>query len=161
MRRDLLDIEKEFERMKRQINNLFEGFGDYFDDVPLLGLPTSKGDLMTNSYKTPKTDIYETDKEVVAKIEIPGVNKEEIKLKFENGVLNLQAEHKAEKEDKDEKKGYHRFERSYASFMRSFALPAEIDVNQAKADYKNGILEVHMPKKKGTEKKEIKYIDIK
>lgn len=161
MARDIWNIEKEFESMRRQMNHLMNGFfSDSFDrDVPLLS-SSGKNELMNVSFKTPATDIYETEKEVIAKIEVPGVKKEDIKLEVKNGMLSLKAEHKLEKEDKDEKKGFHRIERSYSGFARSFSLPSEVDETKVKAEYKDGILEVHMPKKGDKDKGGVKYIDI-
>ncbi|MCA9459177.1 MAG: Hsp20/alpha crystallin family protein [Nanoarchaeota archaeon] len=161
MTKDLWNIEKEFERMRRQMDHLMNGFfSDSFErDAPLLG-SSNKNKLLDTSFKTPATDIYETDKEVVAKIDVPGVKKEDIKLEVKNGMLSLKAEHKLEKEDKNEKKGFHRIERSYRGFARSFSLPAQVDETKVKAEYKNGILEVHMPKKGDKDKAGVKYIDI-
>jgi len=150
MARDLWDIEKEFERMKRQMNHLINVFfSDSFD----------KKELMDVSFKAPVTDIYETEKEIVVKIEVPGVKKEDIKLEVKDGVFSLKAEHKLEKEKKREKK-YHIIERSYSGFSRSFSLPVEVDETKVKAEYKSGILEVHIPKKDGKNKEGGKYIDI-
>lgn len=107
MTKDLWNIEKEFERMRRQMDHLMNGFfSDSFErDAPLLG-SSNKNKLLDTSFKTPATDIYETDKEVVAKIDVPGVKKEDIKLEVKNGMLSLKAEHKLEKEDKNEKKDF-------------------------------------------------------
>ncbi|MFW6286110.1 MAG: Hsp20/alpha crystallin family protein [Nanoarchaeota archaeon] len=161
MTKDLLKIEKEFEKMKRQINHLMSGFlSDSFDkSFPFIN-SFNKNELMNTSFKTPITDIYETKKEVVAKIEVPGIKKEDIKLKVKNGILSLNAEKKQEKVNKDEKKGYHRIESSYSGFFRSFSLPTKVDESKVKAEYKDGILEVHMPKKEDADKGEVKYIDI-
>jgi HSP20 family protein len=161
MTKDLWNIEKEFERMKRQMNQMMNGFfSDSFDrNIPLIGQQNNKN-LMDISFKTPAADIYETDNEVVAKIEVPGIKKENIKLEIRNHMLHLKAEQKHEKEDKDEKKGYHRIERSYSGFARSFSLPSEVDETKTKAHCKDGILEVHMPKTKTDQKEKTKYINI-
>lgn len=154
MARDLWNIEKEFENMRRQMNHLMNGFfnDSFYRNVPLLS-SSSKNELMDVSPKTAATDIYETDKEVVAKIEVPGVKKEDIKLEVKNGMLSLKAEKNQEKEDKDRKKGFHRIERSYSGFTRNFSFPSEVDESKVKAEYKNDILEVHMPKKENKDKK--------
>ncbi len=161
MTRSLWDIEKEFERMRRQMNSLMSGFfNDSFDrNIPLIS-SSGKNELVDVSFKSPLTDIYETEREVIAKIEVPGIKKEDIKLEVKNGVLSVKAEQKHEKENKDEKKGYYRIERSYLGYSRSFTLPAQIDETKVKAKCNDGVLEVHMPKKKVTEKDGIKYIDI-
>ena len=161
MTRDLWNIEKEFEKMRRQMDSLLNNFfNDSFDkNISLLEGPTKNG-RNELSLKTPATDLYETDREVVAKIEVPGVDKKDIKLEVKNGILSLRAEQNFEKEDKDEKKGYHRIERSYSGFVRSFSLPNNIDEEKVKASYKNGILEVHISKKNEIKNNDVKYIDI-
>lgn len=161
MVKDLWNIEKEFEKMKMQMNHLMNSFfNDSFDRNISLLSQSGKNELLDVSFKTPVTDIYETEKEVVAKIEIPGIKKENIKLEVKNGIIYLKAEHKYEKEDKNEEKGFHRIERSYSGFARSFSIPSEIDENKVKAELKDGILEIHMPKKEDKNKEKVKYIDI-
>jgi len=105
---------------------------------------------------TPTVDISETDGEYQIKAEIPDVKKEDVKVTLEDGVLTIQGERKQEKEEKGKK--YHRIERSYGSFVRSFSLPDVIDEEKVKAEFKDGVLSLHLPK---SEKAKPKAIEVK
>jgi HSP20 family protein len=105
---------------------------------------------------TPTVDISETDGEYQIKAEIPDVKKEDVKVTLEDGVLTIQGERKKEKEEYGKK--YHRIERSYGSFVRSFSLPDVIDEEKVKADFKDGVLSLHLPK---SEKAKPKAIEVK
>jgi HSP20 family protein len=102
---------------------------------------------------TPLADITEDEKEYLIKAELPELKREDVKVIVENGVLTISGERKFEKEEK--KKKYHRVERGYGSFMRSFALPDDADGNKVKAEFKNGILTVHLPKNEKAKPKQI------
>lgn len=104
----------------------------------------------------PTVDISETDGEYQIKAEIPDVKKEDVKVTLEDGVLTIQGERKQEKEEKGKK--YHRVERSYGSFVRSFGLPDVIDEEKVKAEFKDGVLNLHLPK---SEKAKPKAIEVK
>src|SRR5213080_862569 len=93
----------------------------------------------------PLADITEDDKEYVIKAELPDVKKEDVRVTVENGVLTISGERKFEKEEKKKKK-YHRIERAYGTFVRTFSLPDVADAGKVKAEFKNGVLTVHMPK---------------
>jgi HSP20 family protein len=93
---------------------------------------------------TPPCDIYETDKEVVLKVELPEVKKENVDVTLDNNVLTLRGERKFE--EKTERENYHRVERHYGEFMRSFNLPAFVDHSRIKAEFKDGVLTVTLPK---------------
>jgi HSP20 family protein len=99
---------------------------------------------MTVSEWTPLVDITEDEKEYLIKAELPEVKKEDVKVTVENGVLTMTGERKFEKEQKDKK--YHRIERSYGSFMRSFSLPDAAAGDKVSAEFKDGVLKVHLPK---------------
>jgi HSP20 family protein len=105
---------------------------------------------------SPKADISETSEEYVVKAELPEVKKEDVKVSIEDGVLTLQGERKQEKEEKGKK--FHRIERSYGSFLRSFTLPSEVDANKVRAEFKDGVLSLHLPK---TEKAKAKVVDVR
>jgi HSP20 family protein len=104
----------------------------------------------------PTVDISETEGEYLIKAELPEVRKEDVKVTVENGVLTLQGERRQEKEEKG--KRFHRVERSYGSFVRSFSLPESVDDGAVKAEYKDGVLNLHLPK---SEKVKPKAIDVK
>ncbi|MFQ5709441.1 MAG: Hsp20/alpha crystallin family protein [bacterium] len=92
----------------------------------------------------PKIDVKESEKEFVINAELPGLEKNDFKLVLENDVLTLEGEKKYEHEEKKDE--YYRSERSYGSFRRSFRLTNEVEKNKIKADYKNGILKITIPK---------------
>ena len=102
---------------------------------------------------TPLADITEDDSEYVIKAELPELRREDVKVTVENGVLTISGERKFEKEEK--KKKYHRVERGYGSFVRTFALPEDADADRVKAQFKQGILEVHLPKNEKAKPKQI------
>jgi HSP20 family protein len=104
----------------------------------------------------PTVDISETDGEYLIKAELPEVKKEDVKVTVENGVLTIQGERLQEKEESGKK--FHRVERSYGSFVRSFTLPESVDEGAVKADYKDGVLNLHLPK---SEKVKPKAIEVK
>jgi HSP20 family protein len=101
-------------------------------------------------------DISEDEKEYVIKAEVPEMKKEEIKINVQDDVLSISGERKYEKEEKGKK--YHRVERAYGSFMRSFTLPEDADGSKVNAEYKDGVLKVHLPK---SEKAKPKAIEVK
>ena len=103
---------------------------------------------------TPSVDISETEGEYQIKAEIPDVKKEDVKVTLEDGVLTIQGERKHEKEEKGKK--FHRIERSYGSFVRTFSLPDVIDEEKVKAEFKDGVLTLTMPKKEAAKVKKIK-----
>jgi HSP20 family protein len=94
---------------------------------------------------TPAVDIYEDEDSVSLRFELAGVEPKDVDVRFENGVLTVKGERKLEKQDKRE--NYHRVERSYGTFTRSFSLPGTLDPERIKAEAKNGVLEITLPKK--------------
>jgi HSP20 family protein len=104
----------------------------------------------------PPVDISEDDKEYTLKAELPWMSKEDVKVTVENGVLSITGERKEEKEAKDKK--YYRVERSYGSFIRSFTLPEGALADKISAEFKDGILKLHLPK---DEKAKSKTVDVK
>jgi HSP20 family protein len=104
----------------------------------------------------PSVDVSETEGAYQIKAEIPDVKKEDVKVTLEEGVLTIQGERKQEKEEKG--KRYHRVERSYGRFVRSFTLPDVVDEEKVKAEFKDGILNLALPK---SEKAKPKAIEVK
>jgi HSP20 family protein len=101
-------------------------------------------------------DISETDAEYLVKAEIPEVDKKDVKVTVQDGLLTIQGERTREKEEKGRK--FHRVERSYGTFMRTFDIPDGVDEGKLKAEFKDGMLLVHLPK---TEKAKTKAIEVK
>jgi HSP20 family protein len=102
----------------------------------------------------PSVDIFEDKDNVVLKAEIPGVAKEDLQVNVNDETITVSGEKR--KEEKKEDKDYFRLERSYGSFKRTFALPSEVDSSRAKAKFKDGVLEVTIPKSEKAKKKEVK-----
>ncbi len=102
----------------------------------------------------PAVDIYETKDAIVLNVELPGVTKEDISLEAKESTLTLRGEKKLEKDVKEE--SYHRMERTYGSFMRAFTLPGTMQQDKVKAKFKDGILEVTIPKAEEAKPKQIK-----
>lgn len=136
-----MDIFDEMRHMQLEMDKVFQNF---FARPRLLGVSGKKEDKQLASMKSPLADIYQTEKEVIAKIELPGIDKKDIHLNVTDTMLEIKAEKKHE--IKQEKKGFYREERSYSGFYRALPLPAEIDPDGAKAKMENGILEIHLPK---------------
>ena len=103
----------------------------------------------------PAVDILETENELILKADVPEVELKNIDIQIENGTLSLRGERKFEKRD-DGKGGYHRIERSYGTFERFFTLPDTVETDKVKADYKNGVLTIALPKKDVAKPRQIK-----
>lgn len=104
---------------------------------------------------TPTVDISEDDQEYLIEVEIPEVQKQDVHVTVDGGVLSIQGERRFEKEDKNKK--YHRIERCYGSFRRSLAMPDDADPDQVSAEFKDGLLRVHLAK---SEAKKPKHIEV-
>ncbi len=102
----------------------------------------------------PSVDIFESENELLLQADLPGVDMKDIDIQLENGTLALRGERKAENETKEG--GYHRVERSYGSFARYFSLPDTLNPEAVKAEYKNGVLTVRLPKKELAKPRQIK-----
>ena len=113
-------------------------------------------EAMTVAEWAPSVDITEDDKEWLVKADLPEVKKEDVTVAVDGGVLTVTGERKFEKEEKGKK--YHRIERSYGTFSRSFALPEGADGAKVSADFKDGVLKVHLPK---TAKAKAKTVEVK
>lgn len=129
--KDLIDLQNELNKV----------FGEFF--------PRRPTDIFESWY--PAVDIVEN--EVIVKAELPGLKQEDVKVSLNNDLLTIKGEKKQEKEE--EGKNFHRIERSYGSFNRSFTLPSKVKADKVKAAYKNGILEITLPKSDEIKPKEI------
>ncbi|MBK6587293.1 MAG: Hsp20/alpha crystallin family protein [Acidobacteria bacterium] len=115
----------------------------------------SREDMLNGSW-SPRVDIFENKDHLVLEAELPGMNKDDFELSFENNVLTLSGERKFEK--KTEGENYHRVERAYGSFTRSFTLPQTLTAEGAQAEFNNGILSVSLPKREDTKARKIEVI---
>lgn len=142
------DILDEFRRFEETMNRMFEEIWGIPVNRSLLLpgertlLPAAQGPV--ERYRKPFIDIAETDKEVIATVDMPGLNKEDIKINLTEDRLEISAETKQDEEKKE--KGYIYKERRSGSYYRSISLPSSIDSDNAKASYNNGVLEIKMPK---------------
>jgi len=123
---------RELEEVSARLNRLFGR------------TPARESEMLAVADWMPAVDISETDTAYLVKAEIPGVNKEDVKVTMQDGMLTIQGERKQEKEEKGRK--FHRIERSYGSFARSFRVPGDADENSVKAEFKDGMLNVTLAK---------------
>ena len=136
---DLLDIRDEMNRI----------FDDFTRRPFRIGLRESGWN--------PSVDIAETNEEIVVKAELPGMTKEDVNISITDNILTLKGEKKQEKEVKEE--NYHRIERSYGSFQRSFTLPVKIQHEKVKATFKDGVLNISIPKAEEVKPKQIEITE--
>jgi HSP20 family protein len=120
------------------MDELFKGFGPLFGRMPVARMGEGLEEFM------PLADIVEREKEYLIKLDLPEVPKEDVKVTFDDGVLTVRGDRKVEKEEKGEK--VHRTERYYGMFERSFVLPEDVDVTAIRAESKDGVLTIHMPR---------------
>lgn len=131
----------EIERVRREFDRLFDEF---------FGVPDTTKDYILS----PAIDVYETDKDVVIKAEMPGVKKDEIEITVKDNFVHIKAEKKEEKEEK--KENIHRVERYYGRVERLIPMPTDVKSEEAKAEYKDGVLEIRIPKEKTSKETKIK-----
>jgi len=114
-------------------------------------------DLISSSW-APAVDIYEDENQLVLTAEIPGIEEKDIEIKVEDNTLSIQGERKMEKETKEE--NYHRIERAYGSFSRSFTLPNYINQENIQAEHAHGLLKITMPKKPELKPRKVKILKL-
>ncbi|MBI3596472.1 MAG: Hsp20/alpha crystallin family protein [Nitrospirae bacterium] len=139
----------ELSRVEREAEQLF---GDFFRR-PLWGLSWPER-FREIGLREPAIEVYEEKDDVVVKAEIPGMKKEDLDINISGSLLTIKGEKKQEEEVK--KKGYYYSERSYGSFVRTIDLPKEVQVDKAYANFKDGVLEVRLPKTEEAKRKEVK-----
>lgn len=139
---------KELEEMRKDMDRLFD---EFFSPVTRRRRGWLKPEM---GVIVPNIEMYDRKNEIVLKAELPGVSKEDIDLTITKDSLTLKGEVKKEEEIKEE--DYYASERSYGSFTRTIALPAEVDSEKSKASFKNGVLEIVLPKREEAKPKEIK-----
>jgi HSP20 family protein len=103
---------------------------------------------------SPAVDIQETEDALILNADLPGLEMKNIDIRLENETLTIQGERQFEKDE--QARGYHRIERSYGTFVRSFSVPASIDVEKVGAEYRNGVLTVTLPKKEAAKPRQVK-----
>ena len=132
----------------REVVSLQNRFHSIFRDFK-----ESEGPLTTANF-VPPVDIYEDEKKVVIKLEVPGIEEKDLDVRVENNTLTIRGERKFEAEEKEE--NFHRIERSYGTFYRAFTLPTTVDAEHVEAKYSAGVLKVELKKKVEAQPKQIK-----
>lgn len=145
LNKQLWDPFSEMEQLQGRLNSLFNS--------SLTRFPGEKRELMFKGWG-PDVDIHDQKDKVVVKADIPGIEKKDIDISVHSNMLMIKGEKKHDQEIKE--KGYVRSERFYGSFSRMVTLPAEVDDRRVKATYKDGVLELILPKKKGSKYRNIK-----
>ena len=142
--RDLMTLQ---DRLNRMFNEPFGSFG-----------PITSQEALTGGAFVPPVDVYEDEHSIRLKMEVPGIDEKDIDIRLENSMLTVRGERKLESETKQE--NYHRIERSYGNFTRSFSLPTTVNPEDVKASYSKGVLTVTLGKRAEARPKQIK-VDVK
>jgi HSP20 family protein len=135
---------RELDEVQNRLNTLFGGFPIRF--------PTNGKNLKLPDW-SPLVDITEDDHEYLFKADLPEMKKDDVKVTVENGILSISGERKTEKEEK--KRKFHRLERYFGSFERTFTVPEDADANKIAAEFRDGVLTVHLPKSPAAKPKPI------
>jgi len=130
--------------LQNRLNSLFQDYGR----------GQGEGDLVSTAAFVPPVDIYEDEHKIVLKLEVPGMKQEDLDVQLENNVLTVKGERKFETEEKEE--NFHRIERRYGSFYRSFTVPNTVNPEGVKASYETGVLRVELEKRPEAKPKQIK-----
>lgn len=129
-----------FQAFRSEMDRLFD---DFFVGVPAFS--NLRQNLPTAQVITPALDVKETEKELVVKADLPGIDEKDVQLTLQDGVLSIRGEKKSER--KDERENYHLVERSYGSFQRAIRLPDTVDEDKVEARFDKGVLTVTLPKR--------------
>lgn len=132
---------REMAALQNRVNSLFQDFA-------------GENDPVTTASFAPAVDVYESAEKVVLKLDVPGIKEEDLDIRVENQTLTVRGERKFEKEEKEE--NFHRIERRYGSFYRSFSLPTSVDTENVQATYEAGVLKLELKKKASAQPKQIK-----
>jgi HSP20 family protein len=130
--------------MQNRMNSLFQDYGRAAGD----------SDLESTASFVPPVDIYEDAHKIVLKLEVPGMKQEDLDVQLENNALTIRGERKFEKEEREE--NFHRIERRYGSFFRSFAVPNTVSTEGVKANYEAGVLRIELAKREEAKPKQLK-----
>jgi HSP20 family protein len=134
---------REVATLQNRLNSLSQDFSRTQGD----------GDLLTAAF-VPPADVYEDEQKILVKLEVPGLKESDLDVRVENNILTVRGERKFEKEEKEE--NFHRIERRYGSFFRSFMLPNTVDTENVKAQYDAGVLRIELQRKAEAKPKQIK-----
>jgi HSP20 family protein len=135
---------RDFSTLQDRMNRIFrESFG-----------PEGSDEALTTSNFAPPVDVYEDEHNITLKIEVPGIDEQDVNVTIENNTLTVRGERRFEKDEKEE--NFHRVERMYGSFTRSFTLPNTVDPEQVSAHYEKGVLKIRLSKKAEAKPKLIK-----
>ena len=132
---------REVASLQDRVNSLFQDFGG------------DKGTVTAPAF-VPAVDVFENGEKVVLKLDIPGIKEEDLDIRVENQTLSVRGERKFESEEKEE--NFHRIERRYGSFFRSFSLPTTVDTENVAASYDAGVLKLELKKKTSAQPRQIK-----
>ncbi|HPD56760.1 MAG TPA: Hsp20/alpha crystallin family protein [Smithellaceae bacterium] len=142
------EVDHPFYSLQREMNRMFDNFFRGFDAAPLAPYESAWGGF------NPSVDVRENDKEFTIKAELPGVDEKDVEVTVTNDSVTIRGEKKEEKEDKD--KNYYYLERTYGSFHRVIPLAAEVESSKAEARFKNGVMEIKIPKNQTSQTKGVK-----
>jgi HSP20 family protein len=135
------DPYREVQALQNRMNSLFRDM-------------SGENDPLAAASFVPAVDVYEDEKKVLLKLEVPGIDQKDLDVRVENHTLTVKGERKFENDEKEE--NFHRIERRYGSFYRAFTLPSTVDTENVKADYHNGVLKLELAKKPEAQPKQIK-----
>ena len=138
---------KELMNVEREFNKLFSSFSNMF------GTERNSNEDFENAVWSPLTDVSEHEDKFMLSFDLPGVDKKDVKISYKNGTLSVSGERKESKEDKNSK--FHRIERVHGKFYREFTLPVDIQEEKIEANFKDGILNIVLPKSEKAKPKEI------
>lgn len=130
--------------LQNRLNSIFQDFH----------APEGRTEPLAQGSFIPAVDVYDDAQKIVLKLDVPGIKQEDLDIRLENQTLTVKGERKFEKEEKEE--NFHRIERRYGSFVRSFTLPQTADAEKVSADYKDGVLLIQIAKKSEAQPKQIK-----
>ena len=134
----------------RELSTLQDRFNTFFENFAEV---SGKDQLAAGTF-VPPVDVYEDEQNLVLKLEVPGMNEDDLNVSLENNTLTVSGERKFEKEEKEE--NFHRIERRYGSFSRTFRLPNTVDAEKVDAAYDKGILKITLGKRAEAKPKQIK-----
>jgi HSP20 family protein len=153
-KRSQLAPSRPFSEISRWEPELERMFDDFFGRRLRPLWPGRWGPVREVGLSIPPVDLYEEKDEIVVKAELPGMSKEDIQINITDHLLTIKGEKKKEEEIKEA--DYYRSERSYGSFSRSVDLPGEVQIEKAQASFKNGVLEIRLPRTEEAKRREIK-----